>query len=330
MSIRLTRLNGFAAKARSLPDFIYVRNSDDIHVLDASTLDTVKTHSTISAGNVNTGDPPSGLTVSPDGSMLLTSGALGVGVYDAYDGTELHFYSNTNDQRPAMSADGAYIAYAEGLGANTRIVETSGWTEYASFDPVLSSGEVYAFSNDGSKLAIGDQNGDFRIFNTSDQTAYSNALALSFSVRSIAFSPDDSEIAVGLRQNAVNQLNIMTVAASMTSESVAGVEIGDDITDVVYSPDGAVLYCFSGAQTTAAVERFSTSGYSSLGVLADDNLSQPLASGAVSEGGEIICYWTESGASDSGSTLTKNLDTLVNNASPPFAGGYAIAFSRCN
>jgi WD40 repeat protein len=151
---------------------------------------------------------------------------------------------------------------AEGSGANTKIVETSGWTEDTSFDPSMAFKEVYAWSYDGTKLAIGDDASNIIIFETSGWTAYSNTIAMSSKIMDLEFSPDDTLLACARRNTgSVHPVNVMTVATTMTSGSAftAGMNIQDGAS-LAFNERGTLLYASCNGSDDGDIEAFNIPG----------------------------------------------------------------------
>ena len=251
---------GQGTAAPSPSTIVGVRSFDDAQFYAVSDWSEMFRFTGLSCGNAEL-LPQSGFQISPDGTWFLAGGALGTGAYSMADGSELFFLSNTAGCSAAMSKDGAYIALASGNGANTIIVETSGWTTDVTFDPALASVECYAFSWDGTKLAVGDKNGDFRIFNTSDGTAYSNALAFGNDINTIAFSRDDSLVAVGRDSRANEEVYVTAVQATMTEGDVLAYESGRNTAFLEFTPDDSLLVVINRVTGVNAGYTIETSGW---------------------------------------------------------------------
>jgi WD40 repeat protein len=330
MSHRVSRLTGYGATGLHEPIRAYMRREDDIYVYDVSTTELVATFSTISAGAATDIDPRPGIEISPDNRFILTQGTNGTGAYDINDGTELYFLSNASHSRPAISKDGAYIALAEGNGANTKIVETSGWTQDASFDPVMTGREVYAWSHDGTKLAISDISSQVRIFETSGYTAYSNLISIGDDAVAMAFSPDDTLLACSTKELGGSlALDVMTVATTMTSGSAHSDAMnGVNGTGVAFSPDGSILYASCLSNSDAGIESFNTSSWASIDTASSADLgSDAVTEISISSTGSYILVGQESGVFQLFDDKL-NLIKLIADLSTVNLGGVAFEFPR--
>lgn len=294
MSHRVTRISGYGAISAHEPFRVYLRNASQVDVYDVHTSTLIESFTSLSVGAATDGSPWCGIEINPDNSFFLTQGTLGTGAYSTEDGSELYFLSNTNPSRPSISKDGAYIALAEGSGANTKIVETSGWTEDTSFDPSMGFREVYAWSHDGTKLAIGDNASNIKIFETSGWTAYSNTIAMSSDINDLAFSPDDTLLACAKRNTgSVDPISVMTVSSTMTDGSLfSDAMTVEDGTSLSFSRDGKILYVACNSSNDGDVEAFNIPAGTSYATITGADYSGGALDISVSSGGGMVVIGT--------------------------------------
>ena len=246
-------LLGAAGQSAATEPFVGIRTADDIEFFLVSDWSSISSFTTLSCGAIET-PPISTLEISPDGTWFLTSGTLGVGAYSVADGSELFFFSNTNAQHPAMSKDGAYIAFLSEDPLDISIYETATWTETLNFDfSSAISAPVFAFSWDGTKLAVAQSGSRMTIYNTSDGTAYSSELNIRQNIRALAFSRDDTIIASGIKGagGANRDVYASTVSASMTLGDLYNYDDGNDSTFIEFLPDDSKLIWSTDATGTA-------------------------------------------------------------------------------
>tara|TARA_R110000772_G_scaffold5454_11_gene19563 strand:- start:2732 stop:4402 length:1671 start_codon:yes stop_codon:yes gene_type:complete len=255
-------------KSELLPSTLYaVRIGSDVDFYRIS--DNTLSHSFDALTNAGTTNFPSGIEISPDNSFFVTGGGSGRGAYSMEDGSAHLSISTTRWGQISISPDGNHIAMPDVTTDKFLIYETSGWTLVRTISTGWATTAVAmtAWSPDGSKIAVGNQSGYFRIYNFSDATAYSNEILSAGSspvLNTIDFSPDGTLLATGNNENASGNayIQVSVVQATMTEgdEFSLGPVLGG-YTTALFTPDGKHLVLAQSGTSAASIRTYETTGW---------------------------------------------------------------------
>jgi WD40 repeat protein len=133
-----------------------------------------------------------GLLFVHDGAQVVTFDRFGFRVWDAHDGSAVHFGADPVLSAESFSTDGQWLVVHG--GTETSLVRTSDWQEVRRWAPSLPS--AVALSADGSVMAYSeDQRGIISLADTADSSVLASLEDHSQRVRALAFSPDGNLLA---------------------------------------------------------------------------------------------------------------------------------------
>jgi WD40 repeat protein/serine/threonine protein kinase len=184
--------------------------------------------------------PITSVTYTPDGSGLLTSGWIGRGwLWDAATGERVKGYANICCGT-AYRSDGTQIAALDWGGLSIRDASTGGQVRTVDVGDRFLSVLAFAFSQDGSSIAVGFQEGDVTIFDASTGEPRIDGLGKPAgpldSMNDVAFSPDGTLLA-----------GISGLATLYVWDASSGKELfhlqaqAGQASGVVFSPDGTKI-----------------------------------------------------------------------------------------
>jgi hypothetical protein len=247
-----------------------VRYSSSVRIYNPEDWSVANTFAGLSCGSQDN-RPPAGLEISPDNSFFVTAGTNGFGAYSMTDGSQLYFFSNTNNCRPVISKDGAYIAHGVGNeGGDFYVIDTTDWSLVQNVtSPLPSSGgkkQAFAFSHDGTKVAVASR--EFvRIIKTSNWSFYSNEFSVGSTtdVNDIQFSVDDSMLATAtpVQDITADVIDVTTVSPTMTAGDVFTASLtNNDSRGCCWTHKGDLLVAACEGVGVGTVSTFNTSDFS--------------------------------------------------------------------
>lgn len=217
----------------------YYRNTIDLW--EISTGDNLLNIYDTGLGSINE-QPYSGLQISPDNSFIITSSSNGLSVFDLSDGSLL-YRGGRAASIPSISPDGSKIAIMYDNNESIAIIETANWTvEHLIPNPFLTEngGFIFAWSPDGTKLAIADLKPTLLILETATWTLWSNKITLLGEAYTLEFSNDSSILAVSQdRKDPTYPISFMNVEQTLSLDSYGGIpEKDSNAYGLSFTPDG--------------------------------------------------------------------------------------------
>lgn len=182
--------------------------------------------------------PVTAVAISPDGSLVASSGYHEVLIWNAQNGELVRRISNVAERTYGLqfSPDGKLLAVAAGTPGEygeMKLFDPSNGQLVK--DPLSSSDSVYcvAFSPDGSRIATGGADRSIRIFGTS--TGEQERLIEDHAdwVMGIAWSPDGKKLASASRDKTSKVFDASTGESQVTFSAH-----GDAVFGVQFSPKG--------------------------------------------------------------------------------------------
>lgn len=263
------------------------RGSTNVKLWSTADWSEKQDFTSLSCGTV---DDYASLEISPDNSFFVTNGASGVGAYSMANGTELYFFEVNRATAPAISKNGAYVAFCD-TDAKLKILDTSTWTLTLDSSTSLTglsgaSRTLFAWSDD--YLAIATDEGDVVLYNIGTWDAYSSILATTRAIFKMSFNPDGDLLSVSMENNPTYDIvTVSTVGTTLT----LGDEFSDDILSIdsyggLFTPNGATFIACCDSTSSGAVQSWNVSDWSEKQTAA--GMSERPISLSVSADGRLI------------------------------------------
>jgi WD40 repeat protein len=179
---------------------------------------------------------PSGLTLSPDGSLFASKGPEGtISIWESASGKEVKQLPNTSESTAVRFSPNGKLLAVGGSEIN-RIFRVTDWQEQSQFKDGRSWISSLVFSRDESTLLEAGADGKVRTWNVATGKQGPQVGKYTGSVTSMSLSPDETTLAVGSYSKGALHLYDVATGNEVPRQSVtSGV-----VRAASLSPDGKI------------------------------------------------------------------------------------------